>query len=193
MNTNLQVILVRPGATDLDVQGRITGTLDIPLNDEGVSQAQQTALEIDEIDVDAIYAAPCMSAQQTAKIISKKTKIKVRTDDNLLNLDHGLWHGKLVEELKSTHPKFFKQWRDHPESVSPPGGETTDKCKLRVEKVLKKIRKKHKQGTVVIIVPEPLRSIMQNEINASPDASIFKNSCSCGKWETVDVPANANS
>ena len=31
----LQIVLIRPGTTDFDEQGRIQGTLDIPLNERG--------------------------------------------------------------------------------------------------------------------------------------------------------------
>ncbi len=36
-------VLIRPGSTDYDQQGRIQGTLDIPLDDQGAEQVQQVA------------------------------------------------------------------------------------------------------------------------------------------------------
>ena len=40
---SLQILLVRPGATDLDDQGRIKGALSIPLSEKGEGQARATA------------------------------------------------------------------------------------------------------------------------------------------------------
>ena len=37
--TMVQIALVRPGSTDYDIQGRIQGNLDIPLNEMGRKQA----------------------------------------------------------------------------------------------------------------------------------------------------------
>ena len=181
----LKIILVRPGATDLDLQGRITGTLDIPLSDKGEQQARQTAEDLSHIDVTAVVSAPCLAAQQTAAVIAQFGDLKVRVDENLLNLDHGLWHGMRLAELKVSHPKFFKQWRDNPDSISPPGGETVDAVKARVERALRKIRKKNRSGVVVVVVPEPLRSILQNEIDTTK-CNIFEHPFSCGQWQVVD-------
>ena len=36
----VQIVLIRPGSTDYDEQGRIQGTLDIPLNDQGADEVQ---------------------------------------------------------------------------------------------------------------------------------------------------------
>ena len=39
----LKILLIRPGVTDFDEQGRIKGTLDIPLNENGTAQVAQTS------------------------------------------------------------------------------------------------------------------------------------------------------
>ena len=36
--TMVQIVLIRPGSTDYDEQGRIQGTLDIPLNEQGTRE-----------------------------------------------------------------------------------------------------------------------------------------------------------
>ena len=102
----LQIVLVRPGATDLDEQGRITGALDLPLSDKGRGQIDQTKRDLEHLNIDAIYSAPSAAAQETATALSRSGQVRVKVDENLKNLDYGLWHGKLLEELKtSAHPK----------------------------------------------------------------------------------------
>ena len=51
----LKILLIRPGVTDFDEQGRIKGTLDIPLSDEGTAQV---AKMIDELSDKARRASP---------------------------------------------------------------------------------------------------------------------------------------
>ncbi len=41
----LTVILIRPGSTDFDEQGRIQGTLDVPLNEQGAAEVGRLAEE----------------------------------------------------------------------------------------------------------------------------------------------------
>ena len=51
----LKIILIRPGSTDFDEQGRITGTLDVPLNDCGNDQVARTIDELTDHEIQAIY------------------------------------------------------------------------------------------------------------------------------------------
>src|SRR5262245_37574922 len=98
-NCMLRLILVRPGTSDFDEQGRIKGTLDAPLNQHGCDQAAKAATEIATIELDAIYCSPCQVAQQTAETLGKQQKLPVKIIEKFQNIDHGLWHGKLIEEV----------------------------------------------------------------------------------------------
>src|SRR5688572_9785578 len=96
----LRIVLVRPGCTDFDQQGRIKGTLDIPLCEDGSRQAAEMQQQLTQFPFDAVYSAPCRSAQQTAKIVASPRRLKVKVIEELQNVDHGLWHGKLIDEVK---------------------------------------------------------------------------------------------
>lgn len=189
-NDGLQILLVRPGSTDLDDQGRIKGTLNTPLSTNGENEVRETAAELLEVKIEAIFCAPSLAAQQTAQQLSHDGQVKIKIDDNLTNLDHGLWHGKLIDELKETQPKLYKQWQDHPETVCPPGGETVEQVRDRVARSLKKIRKKYKTGIVAIVVPEPLASIISCQIENS-EIDLGTTNGKCGQWSTLLVPTDA--
>ena len=38
-------------------------------------------------------------------------------------MNHGLWQGMIIDEVKRKQPKVYKQWQEHPENVCPPEGE----------------------------------------------------------------------
>jgi probable phosphoglycerate mutase len=76
-------------------------------------------------------------------------------------LNQGLWQGLLVEEIRRKQPKVYKQWQEHPETVCPPAGETLPEALLRVEETLEKLARKHRQGTIALVVPEPLAAIIR--------------------------------
>ncbi len=187
----LQIVLVRPGSTDLDEQGRIKGTLNIPLSPNGESEVRQTAEQLLHLNIEAIFCSPCLAAQQTAQQLSHDGKIKVKIDDNLLNLDHGLWHGKRIKELKETQPKLFKQWQEHPETVCPPGGETVEIVRKRVVRMLKKLRRKYKKGIIAIVAPEPLSSIIRSAVENSEIENLAGSEFKCGDWFTLHFPVDA--
>ncbi|MDF0513204.1 histidine phosphatase family protein [Agromyces sp. H3Y2-19a] len=66
------IALVRHGETDWNVQRRIQGRTDIPLNDTGRRQAVDTgvALAASDSDWDAVYASPLSRASETAELIA---------------------------------------------------------------------------------------------------------------------------
>ena len=189
--TSLRIILVRAGSTELDDQGRISGCLDMPLSETGIKEATEIAVELDSLEIDMIYSAKCLAAQQTAKQLSGNGAIKVRVQEPWANLDHGLWHGKSIEELKETQPKLFRQWNENPESICPPGGETIEAVRNRISASLNKLRRKWKTGTVAIVAPEPLFSILRSQIESSELRDLFEDKSESDRWESLAPAAVA--
>ena len=101
----LRLIIVRPGSTDFDEQGRIKGTLDVPLNDSGTRQVSETAVSLHAENIEAIYTGPCRAAQQTAEQLAQRADVRFKVVDQLHNLDLGLWSGRRIEDLRQTQPR----------------------------------------------------------------------------------------
>jgi broad specificity phosphatase PhoE len=185
----LRIVLIRPGSTDFDEQGRIKGSLDMPLSENGSFQASRTAGELRDSLIEVIYTAPCQSAVQTAETLAERLRVKSKRLDTLRNLDHGLWHGKLIEEVRQTQPKVYRLWQDNPEFVCPPEGETLASARLRVEKALKRLLRRHKRGVIAIVAPEPLASIARGWLSQSAVKDLWKSECDSGAWEVIDLGA----
>jgi broad specificity phosphatase PhoE len=183
----LKILLIRPGATDFDEQGRIKGTLDIPLNDEGTAQVDQMIVELASEEIDAIYYSPCQCCVQTAELLAKNRDVKLKSLKRLKNLDHGLWHGKRIEEVKQQQPKVYRQWQEHPETVCPPEGELLSDVQQRVEAALAKLSKKHKDGVVAIVIPEPLTSVMLSLLRDTELGDLWESECRGGGWEEFQL------
>ena len=181
------IVLVRPGSTDLDQQGRIKGTLDLPLNERGAAEVVEAIRQLDELPIEIVYNSPDQASRETAEAIAQSLTVKVRQLDNLHNLDHGLWQGKRIEEVKHNHPKVYRQWQEHPEMICPPEGETVGSARHRVETSLAAMIKKHKNGLVALVAPEPLASLVGSHVNHGELGDLWKNQRECGCWEVIDV------
>jgi broad specificity phosphatase PhoE len=181
------MVLVRPGATDFDEQGRIKGTLDIPLSATGASEVAQTVSELADVPVEVVYSAPCQSAAQTAAAVAQTHRAKVKTVDELRNLDHGLWHGKLIEEVRQCQPKVYRQWQDNPETICPPGGETLGDAQERLRAAMGKILKKHRTGVIAVVVPEPAASLIRCFLEDTELGNLWKAECDHGGWQLIEV------
>ncbi len=182
----LQVLLIRPGSTTFDAEGRIKGALDIPLSPEGKIQAQELAEKLAAIKLDGVYVAPAESAQQSAAEIAKLNFCRMKTLDCLRNLDHGLWQGKLVSEVKRLQPKAYRQFQEQP-GVCPPGGETVQDAIDRLQTSVAKLRKRHRAGRIGIIVPQPLASIVRYLLVGGSLGDLWKSELDFGTYEVLNV------
>ena len=88
--------IFRHGETDHNVDKRMQGWLDIPLNQNGIEQATQLAKNLLNVQFDCIYSSPLSRALDTAKIVSKKNHTKIITEDGLKEWNLGVFCGKIV-------------------------------------------------------------------------------------------------
>lgn len=189
----LRIILIRPGSTEFDDQGRIKGNLDIPLSPSGSNQVARTVQELAATELDAVYASPGSAAGVTAEAIAEPRNLRVKRLEKLDNLNRGLWHGKLIEEVRRSQPKVYRQWQEHPETVCPPQGEDFASAEQRVQEVVEKLLRKHKDGTIALVVPEPLASLVARQLRQGDLGDLWKAECQCGCWEIIDCGAAAES
>lgn len=197
----LSILLIRSGRTEYDCQGRIQGTLDVPLSEDGRSEvtagitalgAQLAAQQLAEQQppVVALYAGPCRSVQETAEIVSERLKLKVKTLDSLHNLNQGLWQGLTFDEVKSKQPKVYRQWHERPDTVCPPEGETLQEARERLKKALAKLAKKYKTGTVALVLGQPLASVLRCMFHEGELPTVCHGELAKAPlWEQLQVPA----
>ena len=169
------IAVVRPGSTDFDVQNRIQGNLDLPLNDEGRSQLANSISQLVTWPLEAVYTATTDPARSTAEAIGDALQLPVQFHDELANIDHGLWQGLSLEEIKRKSPKVLKQWQESPETVRPPGGETIQEALARILAVLKKPMKR--EESLAIVTSDPLATLLGCAITS--DRPDFENVTGC--------------
>jgi probable phosphoglycerate mutase len=186
----LQIVLIRPGATEYDRQGRIQGTLDIPLSEEGREEVDRMIAELRGLPLDVLYVTRCQAAQETAQAIADALDLKLKKLDKMRNLDHGLWQGLLIEDVKTKQPKVYRQWQEQPETICPPGGEMLGMAQRRVRAGILRLLKKHKAGHVGLVAPEPLASLICNVLRQDELGDLWKTS-ECRRWEIIPVQPDA--
>lgn len=154
-----EVVLIRAGSTEFDDQNRIQGRLDLPLSPRGEREVQRLVDQLRNVSLEVLYTAPSNPARATAVVIGARLDIPVKELPNLQNLDQGLWQGLCVDEIKRKHPKVYKQWRESPETVCPPEGETVSEALTRLRKVFQKpLKRKDRFG---VVASEPLVTLIR--------------------------------
>ena len=107
----MKLYIIRHGQTDWNVQGRIQGRQDIPLNAAGRSQAQMLAKGMEKRPVTAIYSSPQLRAMETAMALAGNQGVEVIPLPELVEIGYGDWEGrasrmqlKLLWEMPASPP-----------------------------------------------------------------------------------------
>lgn len=131
------IILVRHGETEANRLGIYQGhNTDPSLNARGNGQAEAVAGTLKDCRIAEIYSSTSKRAVETAEIISNYHYKIIIPSNDLLEIDHGLFDGKTVEQIKAEYPDILATWRDHPEKVKFPKGETLKGAHRRVKRFI---------------------------------------------------------
>ena len=89
----MELYAVRHGQTAWNAMKKMQGSVDIPLNEIGLAQAQETKNNLREIRVDRIFCSPLMRAKQTAAAINEQRGLPVVYDERLRERNYGEYEG----------------------------------------------------------------------------------------------------
>ena len=184
-----KVLLIRPGATEFDDQQRIKGSLSMPMSQRGVAQVRRLCDELGDVKIKTIYTSPDESARQTAETLARGRDVKVKVIDAFENVDHGLWHGKLIDEVRRNHPRVYRQGIDTPEEVCPPEGEPIREARERVIKAVKKCLRKGGDGVFAIIASDPMAAIIDSLISGRELHDLWASEIDDGSWNLIENDA----
>jgi broad specificity phosphatase PhoE len=148
----MQVVLLRHGATDWNLQGRCQGASDIELNDVGLRQAETIAAYLSHEKIDAVYSSHLKRAMQTAHVVSRPHGLPVNIEEDVRELDHGDLEGLTFDEIKKNYADFLARWRVEPAELQIPGGERLADVYQRAWKGLERIVERHDTASTVIVV-----------------------------------------
>lgn len=93
------IYLTRHGQTDWNVQKKVMGRCDEPLNETGLKQAEETRDNLMNTKIDIILCSPLQRAKQTAEIINDVRNIPIIYDDRLIERDFGEFEGMQTKDF----------------------------------------------------------------------------------------------
>jgi len=146
------IYLIRHGETDWNIDLRVQGKRDIPLNISGIKQAEILVSYFEESNIDAIYSSNLVRAYETAKIIGQKIKKDVFIIPDLQEINMGTWEGNFWNDIKIEYNDFIHHWENNLENIPIPEGESYGQVQKRVVNAFTNIASKHKDNEQIIIV-----------------------------------------
>ncbi|AVI40397.1 histidine phosphatase family protein [Bacillus pumilus] len=134
------ICLVRHGETDWNAAKRIQGRTDIPLNDTGKWQAEQTGLYLKDAHWDVVISSPLTRAKETAHLILKHVDAPLVLMDDFIERDYGDAEGMSFEERQKLFPN--KQY---------PNMEPLETIQDRMVEGIEKVRAAYPNQQVLIV------------------------------------------
>jgi probable phosphoglycerate mutase len=121
----MKIILARHGETPWNAAGRYQGQIDIPLSETGEAQARKLGERLHGVTISRAVSSQLSRARTTAELaLGESRKGMLQIDDRLQEIAHGQWEGLLAQEIAEQDPDTFKAWRDAPQTVQMPDGES---------------------------------------------------------------------
>lgn len=143
--------LVRHGQTDWNLEGRYQGQKDIPLNAEGVRQAQALAKLLASESFNAIYTSDLQRAMQTARALHEERSIALIPDLRLREICFGEWEGQRFQEMRAKFTERFALSHSDPTIILAPGGESVSQVAARTAAFADEVSRIYPEGRLLVV------------------------------------------
>ena len=151
MTEPTRIIAIRHGETTWNVDARIQGHLDVPLNDTGRRQAALLAQALADEPIAAIYASDLSRAWETAQCLARALDVDVTSEKGLRERCFGDFEGKTFAEIEVLLPEQAMRWRKRDPEFAPPGGESLLNLRGRVIEAAERLAAEH-PGELIALV-----------------------------------------
>lgn len=117
-----------------------------PLTEKGKKQVKKIIPKLKRENIDLIFSSDLLRCKQTAEMISKSSKFKIKFDKRLRETNVGIFNGRTVEEWEN----FFKNKKER-FIKRPPKGESKRDVYKRMLDFIKEINKRYTNRSILII------------------------------------------
>ena len=146
-----RVLAIRHGETAWNVDGRIQGQLDVPLNDTGRWQVHRLALAVADEGISAIYSSDLLRALETAQAVARGCGQAITTDVGLRERGFGVFEGLSYAEINRRWPEQAARWRKRDPDFAPEGGESLRQFSERSVGTVTRLAGLHPGETIAIV------------------------------------------
>jgi broad specificity phosphatase PhoE len=130
-----QLILVRHARVAAEYAGRYVGSTDLAPSPEGLREAKALAPLIQARKPGRCFASPMLRTRRTAERLWPATNGPVQMEDDLREIDFGLWEGKTFPEVAAGWPAEVNRWAEFAGDFAFPGGESLRSFTSRINRM----------------------------------------------------------
>ncbi|PTL82021.1 histidine phosphatase family protein [Vitiosangium sp. GDMCC 1.1324] len=145
------LVVIRHGETAWNLDRRLQGHLDVPLNAHGRAQAEALGRALSSEPLDAIYSSDLSRAMQTAQALATGRVLQVQAEPRLRERHFGIFQGLTPAEVEARHPEAFAAWKARMVDWAPAGGESLAELHMRILDITLTLARRHPSGRIALV------------------------------------------
>lgn len=156
-----RIALIRHGHIAGIQPERFRGRAEVPLSELGVQQAALTAARCQQsIQPVAVLTSPLGRALDTGRAIATAFDLEPEVLPGLYDIDYGDWQWKTHEEVAAAYPAAYARWKNLPDQMQMPGGESLQQVLVRVTEGLMDVLNRFEDKTVVMVGHDSVNRVL---------------------------------
>jgi probable phosphoglycerate mutase len=168
-NSSATIYLSRHCKTAWNLDGRLQGTIDLPLAESGIRQAIANIPMIRDLGVRRIVCSTARRAYETGRLYADSLGLPIHNTPGLRELDHGKWEGRKTEELLLDPDSGYAKWLSDPGCIGIPGtGESVLMAQQRAAEALRGAAVSFRGESVLIIGHKHINALLMCALLKEP-------------------------
>ena len=181
MEKKTTIYLIRHGETDANITRTFQGQSDVPLNENGLHQAELAAARFGKMHFDKIFSSDLSRAAVTARKIAGEREIVFTPELREWHL--GKWEGLSFAQAAEKFPDEMAAYRAGLPDAAVPGGESRRELHDRARRIISTLLDDCPGQTLLCVTHGGLlRAIFKNITGITCPAQMIRtdNTCFCG-------------
>lgn len=148
----MNIYLVRHGELDWeDNIKKCIGITDTDLSEEGIKKAESAGMFLKDKNISKIYTSNLKRCKKSAEIVSSILNIPYKIENELVEINMGIWENKSFEYIKKIYPKEYEDRGNNVSKFKIENGETFQECYERSNRIFKKLSEENYNDNILII------------------------------------------
>ena len=159
--SNETTLLICPsGKSAWDEAARLQGAADMPLTEKGMEEIRDQVNQLPAgLKIGVVYTSPDEGSLQTAEILVEHFGGRLKTLDDLREMDLGLWEGSVEDDLCDRFTKAYRLWKEDPAAVTPAEGESLLEVQNRLLRAISRISEKAARNRPAVVLRPIIRGL----------------------------------
>jgi 2,3-bisphosphoglycerate-dependent phosphoglycerate mutase len=196
------LLFIRHGETDWNVQQRFQGQLDVPLNATGQAQAQRLARRLAAEPHDLLFSSDLQRAWQTAAPLAAAWQRTPVALPAFREQGFGVLEGLDAAMVRAQHPTLWQGWLQQRADFELPGGESTRRFYDRITRALTDLMAAHAGRRIAVVTHGGVLDMLWRHLHLAsldgqrvcpiPNTGINRLRCADGQLQLVSWADDAH-